>query len=292
MAIETEIAWTDSTFNPWWGCVKVSDGCDNCYAMTMARRLKAMGQAKYQKDGNPATSGPGFGVSEHPDTLTLPLKWRKPRKVFVNSMSDLFHKDVSDEFIAKVWAVMAATPQHTYQILTKRSARMRSLLSSTEFDLAVADAWSAMGMTAGSLDGGDHTPPYPLPNVHLGVSAEDQKWADIRIPHLMTTPAAVRWVSAEPLLGPIDFTEYLFEPGDYEWVNRDGLDWVVVGGESGRGARPMDLAWASLIVEQFRDAGVPVLVKQLGSAGGRRDHQDITTFPADLQVRQYPGATR
>jgi hypothetical protein len=121
----SSIEWTDTTWNPTTGCDRVSPGCDRCYALTMAKRLKAMGSAHYQRDGNPATSGPGFGVSVHPDAVNEPLRWRKPRRVFVNSMSDLFHKDIPDEYIAQVFAVMAATPQHTYQILTKRHGRMR-----------------------------------------------------------------------------------------------------------------------------------------------------------------------
>ena len=127
--MSTGISWTGETWNPTTGCDRVSSGCDHCYAMTMAKRLKGMGQAKYQRDGDPKTSGPGFGLTVHRDALTLPLRWRKPRKVFVNSMSDLFHADVPAEFIARVFAVMAACPQHTFQVLTKRHARMKSLLN-------------------------------------------------------------------------------------------------------------------------------------------------------------------
>jgi protein gp37 len=318
---ETSIEWTrgddgspGAVWNPTTGCDKVSAGCGlprwpgddtgGCYAMAMAKRLKAMGQAKYQTDGDPRTSGPGFGLAVHEDALTIPLQWRKPRRIFVNSMSDLWHAKVPREFVARVFAVMAATPRHTYQILTKRPERMARMLSSVDFyeafereflDLTVnrrpelhRDQWS-----------------YPLPNAWLGTSLEMQDYAESRLRALRATPAAVRWVSAEPLLGPVDlglFTEttactcsgycppyYIHEPGcglepGPMW---GALDWVVVGGESGADARPMDLDWARSIVQQCRTAGVPVFVKQLGIRWGR-NHHDISRFPPELQVREYP----
>ena len=144
MADKTGISWTDATWNPTTGCDRVSPGCDNCYALTMAARLKGMGSAKYQRDGDPRTSGPGFGVSVHPDTLWQPLRWRKPRRVFVNSMSDLFHAEVPDSYIAEVFAVMACAPQHQFQVLTKRHARMRSLLNSQRFADAVNVAYCTL----------------------------------------------------------------------------------------------------------------------------------------------------
>lgn len=255
----TRIQWTETTWNPVTGCDQVSPGCDNCYAMRMARRLKAMGQPKYQTDGDPRTSGPGFGVAVHEDVLTHPLRWRNPRRVFVNSMSDLFHTDVPDEFIARVFAVMSATPKHTYQILTKRHARMRALLNSEQFQ---------------QFDRNQQD--WPLPNVHLGVSAETQQWASIRVPALVDTPAAVRWVSAEPLLGPLDLRPWL-----------PHLDWVVVGGESGPGARPLDLGWVRRIVADCQAAGTAVFVKQLGFRWGT-GHSEFDQFPPDLQLRQHP----
>jgi protein gp37 len=231
---DTSIEWTDRVWNPTTGCDRVSPGCDHCYAMTMAKRLKGMGSAKYQKDGDPKTSGPGFGVSMHQTSLTDPLKWRKPQRIFVNSMSDLFHEEVADVFIGLVWQVMADCPQHTFQILTKRHARMRAFLSRFE----------------------------PLPNVWLGVSAENQQWADIRIPALLDTPAAVRFVSAEPLLGRINLHTDPIEAGAPFWGSR--LDWVIVGGESGRNARPMHPDWARGLRDQCQDAGVAFLFKQRG----------------------------
>lgn len=252
MSDKTGIEWTDATWNPTTGCDRVSPGCDHCYAMTLAPRLKAMGSPRYQKDGDPRTSGPGFGVSVHPSALDQPLRWTRPRRIFVNSMSDLFHDEIPDEYIARVWAVMAAAPQHTFQVLTKRHGRMRSLLSSLDFDLAVAEAWTRLGTTAGSLFE-DHTPPYPLPNVWVGVSAEDQRWANTRINALMNTPAAVRFVSCEPLLGPIEYDEF------------PAVDWVIVGGESGRGARPMRSEWVRSLRDQCEDAGIAFHFKQWGS---------------------------
>lgn len=142
--MSTAIEWAEETWNPSTGCDRVSPGCDNCYALTLAKRLEAMGQAKYQRDGDPRTSGPGFGLSVHEDALTIPLRWRTPRRVFVNSMSDLFHAEVPQEFVARVFAVMAATPRHTFQILTKRARRMRRMLSAPAFVDSVQSAFDAL----------------------------------------------------------------------------------------------------------------------------------------------------
>lgn len=271
----TGIEWTDTTWNPTSGCDRVSLGCDNCYALGMAKRLKAMGQPGYQNDGDPRTSGPGFALTLHPERLVLPLSWRKPRKVFVDSMSDLFHTDVPDEFIARVWAVMSLAPQHTFQILTKRHARLRSLLTRPDFAAMVTQALLDDPMF--SRPGSPWPVPkgglvLPLPNVHLGVSVEDQQWADIRIPALLETPATVRWISAEPLLGPVDLSRFLGMTalGFLEFLGHPvtpdpRLDWVVVGGESGRGARPMRAEWAQSIRDQCAAAGVPLLLKQWGA---------------------------
>lgn len=301
MKATTKIQWTEQVWNPTTGCDQTSPGCDNCYALTLAKRLKAMGSAKYQTDGSPRTSGPGFGVAMHQGTLNAPLHWRNPRKVFVNSMSDLFHANVTDEFIAKVFAVMAQVPQHTFQILTKRHARMRTLLGNDGQALLEATRDEE---TAGALLGAG----WPLPNVHLGVSVEDQHWADLRIPALLQTPAAVRWISAEPLLGPIDLNLAVRTMGSERGhgltmsfahaggcCNRfHGLDWAVVGGESGSGARPMAAAWAKFLVKQCQDVGVPIFVKQLGSDWARANRAvhskggDPDEWPAELRVRQYP----
>jgi protein gp37 len=249
---DTHIEWSEVVWNPTTGCDRVSDGCDHCYALTMAARLKAMGQAKYQRDGDPRTSGPGFGLTKHPDVLEQPLRWRKPRKVFVNSMSDLFHEEVNSAFLAAVFDVMRRTPQHIYQILTKRHGRLRSVMRTA----VPGEGW-------------------PLPNVHIGVTVENQQWADIRVPALLGVEAEVRWLSCEPLLGPVDLSPWLH-----------GLQWVVVGGESGPDARPMELDWARQIVRQCQDAGVPVFVKQdSGPKPGMRGR-----LPDDLWIKEFPAA--
>ncbi len=267
------IEWTDVTWNPVTGCDRVSPGCAHCYALTLAARLKGMGQPRYQRDGDPRTSGPGFGVTLHPDKLDEPLRWRRPRMVFVNSMSDLFHDHVPFVFIAQVFATMAAAPQHTFQVLTKRPERARAVLTSPAFQAAELVLSQR---------------PWPLPNVWLGVSVENSRYT-YRADVLRETPAAVRFISAEPLLGSL-FQETPHrgamrrdgdaEPRDAHRGSREeahasrgvrgeaevataedasptrqpvdltGIDWVIVGGESGPGARPMHPDWA----RELRDA--------------------------------------
>jgi protein gp37 len=192
MASGTGIEWTEVTWNPTTGCDRISAGCDNCYAMALAKRLKAMGQPKYQADGDPRTSGPGFGLTAHPDALRLPYAWPGHRTVFVNSMSDLFHARVPLGFVRDVFAVIAETPQHTYQVLTKRSARLPKVADKLD--------WPA--------------------NLWMGVSVEDSSTI-FRIGHLRAVPAAVRFLSCEPLLGRLD------------GLDLTGIGWVIAGGESG-----------------------------------------------------------
>ncbi len=223
MATSTGIEWTEVTWNPTTGCDRISDGCDNCYALTLAKRLKAMGQAKYQADGDPRTSGPGFGLTVHPQTLDEPYSWRQPRVVFVNSMSDLFHAKVPLGFVRDVFAVIADTPQHTYQVLTKRSTRLRK--------------------NADKLDWPD--------NLWMGVSVENSD-VMFRVDDLRQVPANVRFLSCEPLIGPLD------------GINLDGIGWVIAGGESGPHYRPMELAWARSIRNACQAAGVPFFFKQWG----------------------------
>jgi protein gp37 len=228
----SSIEWTEATWNPTTGCDRVSAGCDNCYALTLAKRLKAMGAKKYQNDGDPRTSGPGFGITTHADALAVPYSWRQPRLVFVNSMSDLFHAKVPIAFVREVFAVMAGTPQHTYQLLTKRSRRVR--------------------LVAEQLD-------WPS-NLWLGVSVENAA-ALSRIDDLRHVPASVRFLSCEPLLGPLDD------------LNLTGIGWVIAGGESGPRHRPMDPAWVTGIRDACQAADVPFFFKQWGGrtpkAGGR-----------------------
>lgn len=227
------IEWTDETWNPVTGCDRTSPGCDNCYALTLAKRLKAMGQPKYQRDGDPRTSGPGFGLTMHPQVLDQPLRWRKPRHVFVNSMSDLFHQGVTDEFIYSVWAKMSVTPRHTYQVLTKRPQRMAAWMEKA------VERWGSGQLCV-------------LPNVWLGTSIEDDRYT-FRADHLRNTPAAVRFLSLEPLLGPLPS------------LDLTGIDWVIVGGESGPGARPMHPDWARDIRDRCQAAGVAFFFKQWGA---------------------------
>jgi protein gp37 len=289
----TAIEWTHrpgtkgETWNPATGCDRISAGCDNCYALTLAKRLKAMGSPKYQTDGDPRTSGPGFGLALHPGTLPKPLRWRKPRTVFVNSMSDLGHARVPREFVARVFAVMAATPQHTYQILTKRPERLARMLT----DECRCDAGHVPGVhfrsemewaatphsptyVPGLESGLYHRMKWPLPNAWIGTSIEDDGHCR-RAGRLRGTPAAVRFISAEPLLGPLPS------------LDLTGVDWLIAGGESGPGARPMKLDWVRSLADQCQGAGTALFVKQLGSHWGR-NHHDIEAFPPDLQVREYP----
>jgi protein gp37 len=272
MADKTSIEWTDATWNPVTGCAKVSPGCDHCYAETFAERWRGTPGHHFEQ---------GFDLRLWPDRLVLPLKWRKPRRIFVNSMSDLFHDDVPDGFIHQVFAVMAATPQHTYQILTKRHGRMRTLLRDEcrcggghqpgiHFKSAID--WVATPHSPEYVPGLPlrlyHQIQWPLPNVWVGVSVENQQWADIRIPALRDTPAAVRWLSCEPLLGPVDLSQHLVPaepaPAFTDAWDRGDLGWIVTGGESGPGARPMQPSWALSLRDQCADAGVPFLFKQWG----------------------------
>jgi len=256
MSTASKIEWTETTWNPATGCDRISPGCDHCYALALARRLKAMGSEKYQADGDPRTSGPGFAVTVHEDTLREPLRWRKPRVVFVNSMSDLFHARVPDAFIASVFGVMAVTPQHTYQVLTKRPRRMRALLASDAFQSRCAAAVDAGGLRPGSAA----PVPWPLPNVWTGTSVENDDYA-WRADCLRQTPAAIRFLSLEPLLGPLPS------------LDLTGIHWVIAGGESGPGHRTLDLAWARDIRDHCASQDVAFFFKQVGGqtpkAGGR-----------------------
>lgn len=263
----TGIEWTDRTWNPVTGCDRISPGCDNCYALTMAKRLKAMGSDRYQNDGDPRTSGPGFGLTVHHDVLEQPLRWRKPSMVFVNSMSDLFHTDVPYRFIRDVFNVMRTCngmttaggrrmPSHTFQVLTKRSQRLRDCSLNRELG---------------------YDPSSPPANVWLGVSVENDRYS-FRVDHLRDTAAAVRFVSCEPLLGPLPS------------LDLTGIDWVIIGAESGPGARSMDDDWAREIVAKARAAGTAVFVKQLTNEQPRGSAviKDLEQFPADLQTREWP----
>lgn len=290
MGDKTEIEWCDSTWNPVTGCDKVSPGCTNCYAESVAHRFAG---TKAYPDG--------FAVTLRPERLDQPLRWKRPRRIFVNSMSDLFHDQVPDAYIGSVFDVMARAEHHTFQVLTKRHGRMRSLLRRWEQEGAEAVARGELHPNYGHAAWRRHdmawvTPRrWPLPNVWLGVSAEDQQRADLRIPALLDTPAAVRFVSAEPLLGPIKFEfEHHFEPTHSNCsglvspahepaCGREpgphwGIDWVIVGGESGPGARPMHPDWARSLRDQCTEAGAAFLFKQWGEWV-----EDVTLRPAEPQ---------
>lgn len=263
MAGESSIEWTDLTWNPVRGCSRISAGCANCYAEVLAGRFSKPGSwghtfAIYD-DRGPRWTGK---VELQPHLLDWPLSKRDPKRIFVNSTSDLFHEDLPDEDVFRVFKAMAAAPRHTFQVLTKRAERMASLVPKIRHHL---------------VDRLDH--------VWLGVSVEDQAAADLRIPKLRATPAAVRFLSCEPLLEPLAIAWHLSPHHPI-----DQVDWLIVGGESGHGARPMEAAWATSLVEQARAAGVRPFVKQLGSVLGGRDHKSIDTFPADLRVREFPRA--
>ena len=291
MGDKTKIPWADATWNPVSGCSKVSSGCLNCYAERMSHRCKwtTLPWTAGNSDAN---------VRLHPERLDQPLRWRRPRRVFVVSMGDLFHQQVPDEFIDDVFARMFEAQHHTYLVLTKRPQRMLDYVHSYGPRCFIEDA----------------------PYIWLGVTVEDQRAAEERIPLLLATPAAVRWVSVEPMLSEIDLSgglrvswqcgkckRYFAGPWhkacpqcgieDY-WSGShrfnppsgqvgSGLSLVVCGGESGPHARPMDLAWARSLRDQCRAAGVPFFFKQRSQADGS-GYKDFDSFPIDLQIREYP----
>lgn len=324
MGDRSPIEWTDATWNPIRGCSRVSEGCRHCYAEAIA--------ARFSDEGMPyaglAKAGKWTGRMRFVESvMDLPLRWRKPRRIFVNSMSDLFHEAVPDEWIDRIFAVMALAPQHTFQVLTKRPERMCAYLREPDTSArwliqiarhgSLAEKWAYQEADAANwmLHG--------LLNVWLGVSVENQEAADARIPLLLKTPATVRWVSYEPALGPVRFDEDWLrcEYGGTQQCGGPYLDWLVIGGESAPGARPFDCAWARQTIAQGRAAGVPVFVKQLGArpysmtgqygdpffgakallptrgeedrwylSGEKRDRKggDPAEWPEDLRVREYP----
>jgi protein gp37 len=354
VSANSSIEWTDRTWNPVRGCSVISPGCVNCYAMKQAHRFSGPGRA-YDGLTKLTKAGPQWtGIIRTVESALLePLSWRKPQRVFVNSMSDLFHEGVPFEFVDKVFATMAQSWRHTFQILTKRADRMREYIATPGRKYRVDERTPPAPV-------GEW--PWPLPNVWLGVSVEDQKHADERIPQLLQTPAAVRFISAEPLLGPVNVEPYVrntrtihvsvdvegalanrsfgffTENGRtlsareaeerlkilrFQGVRRISaangecvgfsdqtgcpghqhprLDWLIVGGESGHGARVCSQLWIRSIVQQCRSASVPVFVKQIGKMsafgepsvnGGFRPKDgkggDPAEWETDLRVRQFP----
>lgn len=321
----TGIEWTDETWNPVVGCTKVSQGCKHCYAKTIHdMRHKAHREGKKVA---PQYAHPFETVQLMPDRLDAPLRRRRPTKYFVNSVSDLFHEDVPDEYLDRVFGIMAQASRHVFQILTKRPERMQeysagmAALSPKERTRRIVRSMYAghpAQAIATAVVPDDHVGDlaWPLPNVWLGTSVEDQKAADERIPLLLQTSAAVRFLSCEPLIGAVDLTRWfdgnpacpkysvdcLSEDGDCHDACEDlGLHWVIVGGESGHGARACNVQWIRELVAACGFAGVPCFVKQLGSRPvfgegpaphiQQRDRKggNIDEWPTDLRVRQFPG---
>ena len=259
----SKIEWTGQTWNPVTGCTRASAGCDNCYAVTMTRRLAAMGQTKYDGLINPGKKHFNGIVKCHEDALDIPLRKKKPTTFFVNSMSDLFHEAVPFEFIAHIFRIFKAAPQHTFQVLTKRPARL----------LEFYRWWDPTAVSAGCNF---------YPNLWLGVSVENQTAAEERIPYLLQVPAAVRFLSCEPLLGPLDLQmtcthDKVLRRHRITWLEM--LDWVIVGGESGRNARPMHPAWARSLRDQCKEAGTAFFFKQWGEWGISRHEELLPTNP-------------
>jgi protein gp37 len=274
VADKTSIEWTrgddgtpGATWSPVTGCTKVSDGCLHCYIdKTPPFRIN---HRKFNGDHIGATTG----VQLHPERLGVPLGWRKPRRIFVCSLADLFQDEVPDAFIADVFATMALAPHHTFQVLTKRHARLKALLNKPTFPtMVVYRMYKRHSYGA--------PPTWPLPNVWIGVSVENQQWADIRIPALLETTAAVRWLSCEPLIGPVLLGRWLtWADGSIRYSEPEagiaGISWVVGGGESGPGARPMHPDWARSLRDECRSSGVPWFFKQFGQ------HAPVVDQPAD-----------
>ncbi len=296
MGSNSAIEWTDTTWNPLAGCTRASAGCDHCYAATLSLRLERMGQAKYTSiatklpNGHAAFNGT---INFDYEALNLPLTWKKPRMVFVNSMSDLFHKDVPDAFIDQVFAVMKLASSHTFQVLTKRPERMAAYFAAEDCQDRVFRVMGDMiadGVLWKTGTRQDRRPKerpnygstWPLPNVWLGTSVENQEAANRRIPHLLSTPAAVRFLSCEPLLGAVDLTNVRLQSGCcvvptgnclIPPIAGGRIHQVIVGGESGAGFRRMDPQWPRDIRDQCVAAGVAFFFKQWGGftpkAGGR-----------------------
>lgn len=303
MGDKTGIQWTDATWNPIRGCSRVSEGCRHCYAETMAARFCDKGMPYYGLAKRTA-SGPRWTgeVRIIPEHLTDPLRWRKSRRIFTNSMSDLFHEGLTNEEIAAIFGIMAACPHHQFQVLTKRAKRMAEWFEWLRLDSAGSDqAWDVRPLTCWrhaktvlpaiehsvwdkELYEVAHKIKWPLPNVWLGVSVENQEAADERIPYLLKVPAAIRFLSCEPLIDRVSLMEWLFDPTgnfrthkgrrQFENVAKDGhgLHWVIAGCESGADARPCEPGWLRTLRDECRGAGVKYFLKQATAAqeGGHR----------------------
>ncbi len=325
----TKIEWTEYSWNPIRArnretgrvgshCVHATPGCENCYAEAINHRLgTGLDFAAWNREK--------AEVYLDEKTLTQPLRWKRPRRIFVCSMTDLFGEWVTDEMLDRIFAVMALCPHHVFQVLSKRAERMRDYASAFATPGRIGRHLRALAEAKGNAftlwRSQDRLIHWPLANVWKGISAEDQRRADERIPLLLDTPAAVRWVSAEPLLGPVDLTSKVYDYGNglfgdaLKWHHLPyqeprtypKINWVVVGGESGPGARPMELRWVHDVVSQCQAEKIPIFVKQIGArpvVGGQtytyynggpvdvkpRDRKggDMAEWPSGLRVREYP----
>lgn len=285
MADKSGIEWTDATWNPVTGCDRVSPGCAHCYALDLAGRLKKMGSPGYQNDGNPKTSGPGFAVTLHPERIDQPIRWTKPRMVFVNSMSDLFHESVPDEFIGQVLNTIYFAQHHTFQVLTKRPERMRDCLkryySPDGLDGTGNPSVNPSSGYPAEVDGGRRV----LHNLWLGVSIENRRFVD-RADILRDTPAAVRFISAEPLLGPLVPDRFGFagtgnpvptwnDGFDGPGLNLTDIDWLIVGGESGPKHRPIEADWVRDLAKASSDWGTAFFFKQWGGSRPKENGREL-----------------
>jgi protein gp37 len=304
----TSIEWTDKSWPIINGCRRASEGCTNCYserltATRLSKTPKYRGLAVFKEGKGPRYTGETRLWVPH---LDQPLRWKKPARVFVANMGDLFYERVTDDEIAAVFGIMASCPQHSFQLLTKRADRMRRWIEEfTRGGAASAPVRAALAarryLKDDRINGchGNEIAPWPLPNVWMGVSVENQEWADKRIPDLLATQAAIRFVSYEPALGPVNFEKRgwlgCFHESSAQQDDHSDcaprLDWVIVGGESGPGARPFDVDWARSAIAQCKAAGVAVFYKQGGSSN-RCAHSSkgghLACFPSDLRVREFP----
>lgn len=317
MGDKTGIQWTDTTWNPIRGCSRVSEGCRHCYAEVVAGRFCGDGMP-YEGLIRQTAKAPRWNgqIKLVHEKYSDPLRWQKPRMVFVNSMSDLFHEAMPFEEVAALFGIMAGSPRHTFQVLTKRPKRAQAFFKwlerevfegHTQYDVCRTYAARRVGSMLASRMPNDC--PWPAPNIWLGASIEDQATAVERITPLLSTPAALLWLSYEPALGPVDFEDVLrwvafplsvFKGGGQRTETPWKIDWVVVGGESGPGARPFHVEWARQTIRQARPHGTPVFVKQLGAAPyldgepmklAAKKGDEPEEWPEDVRVRQWPGAS-
>lgn len=283
MADKSKIQWCDATINPCYGCTPISPACDNCYAARMADRMAHNVSVCQYYEGLTDRDGRWTGrVNLFPGQMAQALRWRHPRRIFLGSMTDLFHENVPDEFLDQIFACVALAPRHKFLVLTKRPERMRryftrfsrrhhtQVLERAAMGMFGEDAANAAGNALDGVLAEGHNVGWPMQNLWLGVTAEDQQRADARIPILLDTPAAKRFVSVEPMLGPVDLWPMLI-PHMNHGEDRDALSWVIVGGESGPHARPMHPAWVRSLRDQCQAAGVPFFFKQWGEWAPTRE---------------------